>query len=478
LQSCYPLLHLQFSSESISKPKKDMIRRTKIVATLGPSTEEKSDIKKVIDAGMNIARLNFSHGTYEQYKKITKNIRAVDPMVTIMQDLQGPKIRLGDIEDHPVKKGEVLTFSTKKGKGVVHVPYKPLPKIVKKGEPLLIEDGLIRTKVLSMNKNTVRVKVLTNGILKSKKGINLPETQLPASASLTRKDKKDLAYGIKTLKVDAVAMSFVEDPEDILRLKKEIQKHTKRDIPVIAKIERNEALNNLEEIIDAADGVMVARGDLGIEVKPEQVPIIQKRILKLARKQNKPVIIATQILQSMVEKPLATRAEISDAANSIFELADAFMLSNETAVGAYPFKAVKTLARVAKAVEKELFKHTELFPVEIPNDEDESIALSAAKIAEDIDAKAIVVMTKGGFTARAVLKHRPKTPVVVVTDSLNTARTLNFLWGINETIIHKGVYRSEEIKSFLTKKKHLKKGDDIVLIKLSDKKRSLVVMSI
>ena len=455
-----------------------MIRRTKIVATLGPSTEEKSDIKKVIEAGMNIARLNFSHGTYDQYKKITKNIRAIDPMVTIMQDLQGPKIRLGDIEDYPVKKGEILTLSTKKEKGTIYVPYKPLPKIVKKGEPLLIEDGLIRTKILSKNKNTVRVKVLNKGVLKSKKGINLPETELPASASLSTKDKKDLAYGIKTLKVDAIAISFVEHPEDIIRLKKEISKHTKRSVPVIAKIERNEALNNLEEIIEAADGVMVARGDLGIETKPERVPIIQKRILKIARGQNKPVIIATQILQSMVEKPLATRAEISDAANSIFELADAFMLSNETAVGKYPFKAVKTLARVAKTVEKELFKHTELFPIPIPNDEDESIALSAAKIAEDIDAKAIVILTKKGFTARAVLKHRPKTPVIVVTNSLHTARTLNFLWGIKEIILHKGVYRSEEIKSFLIKNKHLKKGDDVVVIKLSDKKRSLVVMSV
>lgn len=463
-----------------------MIRRTKIVATLGPSTEERNEISKLAEAGMNIARLNFSHGTYDQFKKIVKNIRSVEKdrkeILTIMQDLQGPKIRLGEMPEGGIKisKGEIITFSTKEEKGKIHIPYPLLPKVVKKGHLLLIEDGLIRTKILSTNGNHVRAKALNSGTLKSKKGVNIPDSKLPASASLTAKDRKDLAFGIKTLKVDAIAISFVEDAEDVKRVRKEIAKYTKRHVPIIAKIERKEALNNLKEILDASDGVMVARGDLGIETKAERVPVEQKRILDMARKQNKPVIIATQILQSMVENPLATRAEVSDAANSIFDLADAFMLSNETAVGKYPVKAVSTLAKVAKATEAAMFKNVELFPAAssgVKNFvEDEVIALNAARVADELDAEAIIVPTKKGFTARVLLKHRPKTPVIVITNSIETARFLNFLWGVNQIVIHKGIYRSEEIKAFLKNKKLIKPGDDFVVVRLSDRKRSLVVM--
>jgi pyruvate kinase len=465
-----------------------MTRRTKIVATLGPSTENKNEIQALAAAGMNIARLNFSHGQYKQFKKIVKNIRQVekgqDQVITIMQDLQGPKIRLGELPEDgiKVKKGEILNFTTKKNGDGIHIPYPPLPKVLKKDQYMLIEDGLIRTKILSIKGDKIRAKVLAGGILKSNKGINIPDSKLPASAALTAKDKRDLKFGIKTLKVDAVAISFVEDAEDVKRVRKEIEKYTDRHIPIIAKIERRDALKNLKEIVDEADGVMVARGDLGIETKAEMVPIEQKRILALARSQNKPVIIATQILQSMVVSPLATRAEISDAANSIFDLADAFMLSNETAVGKYPIKAVQTLANVATAVEAELFKNAELFPIQTPHEiesiEDETIALNAAVVSESIDAKALVILTKNGYTARAVLKHRPETPVLVVTNSIHTARSLNFLWGVNEILIHKGVFRSEEIKKFLFKKKFIKKGDDFVQVKLSDHKRSLVVMSV
>lgn len=465
-----------------------MARRTKIIATLGPSTEEKSEIQALAEAGMNIARLNFSHGEYPQFEKIVKNIRTVEKehgkIITIMQDLQGPKIRLGELpkEGIRIKKGEVITFTTRKSKNGIFIHYPALTKVLKKGHNLLIEDGLLRTKILSVKGDKVTAKVIAGGLLKSHKGINIPDSKLPAHESLTKKDKADLKFGVKTLKVDAIAVSFVESAKDIERVKKEISKYTKREVPVIAKIERREALKNLGAIINAADGVMVARGDLGIEIKAEMVPIEQKRILALARQQNKPVIIATQILQSMVENPLATRAEISDAANSIFELADAFMLSNETAVGKYPVKAVQTLAKVANAVETELFKNAELFPIQFPETteslEDEAMALNAAVLSESINAKALVILTKHGYTARAVLKHRPETPILVVTNSIQTARALNFLWGVNEIVIHKGVYRSEEIKKFLVKEKFIKKGDDFVQIKLSDHKRSLVVMSV
>jgi pyruvate kinase len=481
-----------------------MLRRTKIIATLGPSTEGKEQIHALSEAGMNIARLNFSHGTYEQFKKIAKNIRAVakedEKIITIMQDLQGPKIRIGDLgkagwdaEEVKVKKGEIIKFTSKakpktskKSSGktsiVIPIPYPLLTKVLKKGDSLLIEDGLIRTKIVSIKDNSLRAKVISGGIIKSRKGVNIPDSKLPASASLTSKDKKDLAFGVKTLKVDAIAVSFVEDAEDLRRIRREIQKHSKRPIKVIAKIERREALRNLKEILKEADGVMVARGDLGIETKAERVPIEQKRILTMARSQGKPTIIATQILQSMVENPLPTRAEVSDAAHAIFELADAFMLSNETAVGRFPVRAVKTLARVARETENAIFKNTDLFPIQTSKDpdlvEDEAMALSAARIAEEIDAEAIVVLTKEGFTARTVLKHRPKTPVIVITNSKDTAQNLNFLWGIKEIILHKGVFRSEEIKTFLKKTDQVKRGDEIILIKLSNTKRSLVEMKI
>lgn len=460
-----------------------MNRRTKIVATLGPVSEDKEDIRKLIAAGMNVARINFSHGTYEQAAKMVKNIRALEKetgqIVTIMQDLQGPKIRLCPLPDDViVKKGEVITFSTKKGKkDTLYIPNcSMLTKVLKKGDRLLIEDGLIRTKILSTKDCFVRAKVIVGGRIKSCKGVNIPDSTLPASATLTLKDRKDLKFGIEKLKVDAVAISFVQNRKDIERVRTAIEKMTKRPIKIIAKIEKKEALENLADIIDAADGVMVARGDLGIEIKAELVPIAQKRIVAMARKEGKPVIIATQILQSMVENPIPTRAEMSDAAEAVFEHADAFMLSNESAVGQYPVKAVQTLARVAKVIEHEIFKTKELFPIPVPSEEteDESMALNACKVADDIDAAAIVVVTKDGYTARMVLKHRPKTPVIVVTQSKDQAHVLNMLWGIKAIVVD-NARRSEEIKTLLKKKKLIKAKDKAVYIKLSDSKRSFVV---
>lgn len=466
-----------------------MKRRTRIVATLGPATEGKKEIKNLIEAGMNIARLNFSHGSHEQYKMIAKNIRSAEKTtgetVSIMQDLQGPKIRIGKISDDGilVKKGQEITFSTKASdKNCIHIPCAPLAKSVKAGERLLIEDGMIRTRVLKVRGNKITCKVESGGLIKKHKGVNIPDSVMPSSVTLTPKDKKDLEYGIKKIKVDAVAVSFVETPKDILRVRKEIAKHTKRYVMIIAKIERPAALDNLEEIIEVADGVMVARGDLGIETKAERVPVIQKRILQLGRRAGKPVIIATQILQSMVENPIATRAEVSDAANAIFDLADAFMLSNETAVGKHPIAAVKTLANVALETEAALFENTELFPIAMEDSdglvEDEAIALNACYLADDIDAKALVIMTRKGYTAQSVVKHRPMAPMTIVTPDASMARKLNFLWGANKIVIHKTNYRSEEIKNILKKKKILKGPGDVVLVKLSDKKRSLVVMPI
>ncbi len=466
------------------------MRHTKIVATLGPATEGKSEIKSLVEAGMNVARLNFSHGTYEQFKKIVKNIRAVEKetgkTIVIMQDLQGPKIRLGQLpaEGIPVKKGQVLTFSTSKvlEKNCIPLPYAALPKVVKKGDHLLIEDGLIRTKIVSTSKGCVKAKVIVGGILKSHKGVNIPDSRLPSSEALNEKDKKDLAFGVKVLGVDAVAISFVENAADIEHVRSAIARHTKRPVMLIAKVERPKALLNINEIIQSADGVMVARGDLGIEIEAERVPVEQKRILALCRQEGKPVIVATQILQSMVDNPLPTRAEMSDAATAIFDHADAFMLSNETAVGKYPVEAVRTLARVAQVTEEAIFKNAELFPVapsiNLKQLEDETVALNACTMADEIDAAAIVVLTRHGFTARTVLKHRPKNPVLVVTSSKELARQLHFLWGVHHVYYHPGPFRSEEIIRELQKQKLLKKSQQVVSLKLSDEKRSLVLMTV
>jgi len=470
-----------------------MKHRTKIVATLGPSSDNKSEIEEVISAGMNIARLNFSHGSYGEFERIVKNIRAIEKesgkRIGILQDLQGPKIRLGTLPDEGIKvnRGDTITFSTRAGeKNTIFVPFPPLPQVVKPGQKLLIEDGLIRTKILSIKSVHIKALVTCGGVLKSHKGINIPDSCLPKSEALTEKDRKDLKFGIKKLKVDAVAISFVETAKDVERVREQIGAHTSRRVMLISKIERPKALKNIEAIVRASDGIMIARGDLGIETPAERVPIEQKRLIKLCREMGKPVIVATQILQSMVDNPLPTRAEISDAATAVFEQTDAYMLSNETAVGKYAAKAVKTLANVAETVEenmrenmnedmqeyKTLKNGTEGAP------EDYSIASSAVEMAKQIHADKIVIVTRHGFTARAILRLRPKTPVIVVTNSEETARLLNFYWGIEHTIVTSRHLRSEEVKELLKEKGLLKRGQKIVFIALRKEKRSLVAMSV
>lgn len=465
-----------------------MTRHTKIVATLGPSTEEKSKILSLVEAGMNIARLNFSHGSYAQFKKIVKNIRDVEhrsgKVVGILQDLQGPKIRLGEVHKGlTLGRGETLTFSSKLGeKNTIHLPYPPLPHVVKPGQLLLIDDGLIRTKILSIKGHHVKVEILHGGLLQSHKGVNIPDSKLLSSQSLNAKDQADLKFGIQVLKVDAVALSFVETADDVQHLRATIKKLTSRPIHIIAKIERPKALKNLSKIIEAADGIMIARGDLGIEIEAERVPVEQKRILVLCREVGKPVIIATQILQSMVSNPLATRAEISDAATAIFDHADAFMLSNETAVGKYPERAVHTLAKVAQVTEEAIFKNRELYPVPYSKNrqilEDETLALGACMVADQIDAEALVILSQHGFTVSQVVKHRPKNRIVVVTNNKETARWLHFFWGVHAVYDMKGPLRSEETVRILQKKGALHAKSQVVVLKLTDQKRSLVMMKL
>ena len=458
------------------------MRRTKIVATLGPASEDKTVIRKMMEAGLNVVRLNCSHGSYEQYKKIVHNVRVLEKetgkSVSILMDLQGPKIRFGNLKDDKllVHRGDLLTLSTKDEKNSLYVPYSPLPRIVKKGQLLLIDDGQVRTKIVSIKGHRIKIQVLNAGIIRSKKGINVPEAKLERSQFLGTKDLKDLEFGLKTLKVDAVAVSFVETAEEMQQVRKAIQKWTKRSVQLIAKIERPKALKNLEAITESADALMVARGDLAIETEPEMVPLYQRKIINLARKMGKPVIVATQMLQSMVESPVATRAEISDAATAIFESADAFMLSNESAVGTYPVQAVRTLARVARATEQALLKEHPYLEGKVET-EDERLALNACVLAHQLNAKGILLVTEAGFTAKTVLKYRPSATVFSFTSSADIAKALNFLWGANEIRLSKET-EPETLLQILKKNKEVQSGDKIVFIQLKDKRSQLVILEV
>ncbi len=447
------------------------IKRTKIVCTLGPSTDSVSEIKNLIGAGMNVARLNFSHGTYTHHLKIIKNLRIAEKIskkrIAILQDLQGPKIRIGEMpaEGIEIKRGEKVTLTTGNTKGKIFhgkiflpIQYKRITSDTKKLDRIMIDDGLIALEVEKVSKKEILCKVIAGGIVKTHKGINVPTAEISAPA-ITAKDKKDLFWGLKQ-DIDYVALSFVKSKKDIEQLRK-ILKSAKKDCKIIAKIERREAIENLEEIIKTSDGVIVARGDLGIEIPAEQVPLVQKRIINLANTQGKPVITATQVLQSMVESPIATRAEISDAANAILDNTDAIMLSNETAVGRYPFKACATLSRVAETVERELFRNKN-WQTSVPKSEINATCLSACELARDTKADFLVVYTDDGFTAREIAKYRTLTPIITVTPKEKVARELSLVWGLNQIFVT--TEKPSGITKFLKQKKVLQKGQKAILI--------------
>lgn len=456
-------------------------KNTKVVCTLGPSSDSISEITNLIHAGMNVARLNFSHGTYEHHSKIIKNLRKAEKItgrrIAILQDLQGPKIRLGDLppEGIEIKKGEHLTLTINKIIGnrtakeiLIPIQYKAIVKDAKAKDNLLINDGIIEIKIEKVTKDSLICKVIAGGLLKSKMGVNSSTASISAKP-ITEKDREDLIFGLKN-KVDYVALSFVRHPKDIEELRELIHSH-KSNAKIVAKVERHEAVKNLEEIIKISDAVMVARGDLGIDLPPEQVPLVQKRMIALANKHAKPVITATQVLQSMVENPMATRAEISDAANAVFDSTDAIMLSNESAVGKYPFKACATLSRVAETVEKEMQRHPELLDhllVHRAKSQINATCLSACELAKDSKANFIVVYTESGFTARHVAKYRPSIPVITVTTSESIARELTLVWGLNKIFIHSikgsGSQITEKIVELLKKVKAVKKGQKLVIV--------------
>lgn len=464
-------------------------KNTKIVCTLGPSSDSVSEITQLISAGMNVARLNFSHGKYEHHQKIINNLHKAEKetgkTIGIMQDLQGPKIRLGTLpkEGIEIKKGNTVIISTsikkatinKKDEYLVPIQFKDITKYVKKGHGILIKDGMIALKAEKTNKTEIICKVKFGGTLETKNGVNFPDSQISIQ-TITAKDKKDLKFGLKN-NVDYVALSFVKDVKDIEDLKK-IIKQAKKNVQVIAKIERHEAIPNLKEIVKAADAIMVARGDLGTNLPAEQVPIIQKKLIHLANKYGKPVITATQVLQSMVVNSIATRAEISDAANAIFDKTDAIMLSNESAIGKYAARAVATLSKVATTIEKEIQKHEETMK-DFSNYKHLSninaTCLKACEIAINTNADYIVAYTNDGYTTKQIAKHRPFTPIITITPDKETKRQLTLVWGVNEVYVKEiknAFQKPSEILKYLKTKKGFKKNSKIIIVCNASKKES------
>lgn len=419
------------------------MRHTKIVATIGPTSESVEILKEMINAGVNVARLNFSHGTYEEHRRRIKAIRKAaaetGKNVAILLDTKGPEIRLGEIENEPIhlKTGDNLTLTTEDFKGNnkrISVTYKELPRDVNPGDNILLADGLISLQVLNVRGAEINCKVKNGGELRSRKGVNVPgvSVNLPA---VTEQDISDIKFGIEN-NVDFIAASFVRKPEDILTVKKIVEEEG-ADLDIIAKIENREAVNNLDGIIKVADGIMVARGDLGVEIPAEEVPLIQKIIIDKCNRAGKPVITATQMLESMIDNPRPTRAEASDVANAILDGTDAVMLSGETAAGKYPVEAVTTMARIAVTAEAAI-NYEEILVRKgrrLSRTVTDAISYATCSTAQDLEAAAIISSTESGYTAKMVSKYKPKAPIIAVTPHVKVMRKLSLSWGVEPLLV-------------------------------------------
>lgn len=455
-----------------------MFKRTKIVCTIGPASESEDKLSAMIKAGMNVARLNMSHGTYENHSLLIKNIRKAaqenDSVIALLLDLQGPKIRVGKILEGGVeiKKGEkvVLTTGTEEYKaGVFPVQYKELHKDVKTGDRILLDDGNLEVVVDGVDGTEIRCEVVIGGKLISKKGITVPTASLSTSA-LSDKDIEDLKFGL-TQGVDFVAISFVRRPEDISKLRELIKENLPEGMAtpmIIAKIEKHEALVNLDEIVAETDGIMVARGDLGLETKASEVPIWQKKMIQKCLEAAKPVITATQMLDSMTKSPRPTRAEVSDVANAVIDHTDATMLSQESAMGQYPVETVTTMAEIAHSTEASPLDDMVTLPP-LDGTAPPVLAMSAAAclVAKEVGAKAIFVLSRTGFTARCVSRHRPLLPIIVATSEVSTRNQLALSWGVDPYSIEKFSEAREAweiLAPELMKKYGFQKGDRIIAV--------------
>ncbi|MBE9146510.1 pyruvate kinase [Planktothrix mougeotii] len=452
---------------------KPLQNRTKIVATIGPASKSPEVIRQMVNAGMNVARLNFSHGSYEDHAETVKLLRQVseelDTPITLLQDLQGPKIRIGYLPSEEIElvDGELLTFvpvdEFENKPHTVPIDYPYLAEEAETGAQVLLDDGLLELKIEGIQGNTVQCRIIEGGRLKSRKGVNLPSLTLRLP-SFTEKDEQDLDFGISQ-GIDWVSLSFVRRAEDIQALKALLVEKGAPQMPVIAKIEKPQAITNLESIINECDGLMVARGDLGVEMNPERVPILQKQIIRMCNQKGIPVITATQMLDSMIHNARPTRAEASDVANAIIDGTDAVMLSGESAVGKFPVKAVQMLSKIARDVEPEIeFKN---YP---PALSDETHALTEAlnTIDKILNLKCIVSYTSTGYTATLAAAERPKVPVVALTPDADVYHRLNLVWGVKPVLLEHHVNSFEGLID-LAQEKLLQRqlaeiGDKILIV--------------
>ncbi|OGF63798.1 MAG: pyruvate kinase [Candidatus Fischerbacteria bacterium RBG_13_37_8] len=447
------------------------LRKTKIICTIGPASESPEMLRELAVAGMDIARLNFSHGSHEQFKKIIAHIRTLNrelkKNITILQDLQGFKLRLGTLNDkYLAQKNAILTLNDsieQQVKNDIPVMFPHLHKLLKPAQKVYLVDGQIELLVLEIKGNRIITCVIKEGYISSRKGINIPFTTV-TTPLMNEKDKQDAAFGVKE-NVDFIGLSFVRGRGDIQELRKYLKKFN-AEKKIIAKIERREAVENIKEIIQEADGIMVARGDLGIEIGPERVPIVQKNIINLCNKEGKPVITATQMLTSMIEKPVPTRAEVSDISNSILDKTDAVLLSDETSIGKYPVEAVNVIHKTALLVEKRVSpdislsrpcKKSTISPISVGDD--------VIRIAYDVSAKCIVAFTRTGFTAMHIAKHRPTLPVITFTNNETTRNELSLFWGMRHIfIISSFENKLTQALPVLKQHKLIKQGDTLVLV--------------
>ncbi len=448
------------------------MRRAKIVATLGPASSSYDQLRAIIEAGVDVARMNLSHGSYDVHEQIYRDVRKaasdLDKPVGVFVDLQGPKIRLTNFKDGPVKleKGATFKITTDEIEGDVNIcgtTFKGLPGDVKVGDFLLIDDGKVRLRAVAVSDTTVTTEVEIAGLVSNNKGINLPGVAVNVPA-LSEKDEADLRWGLK-LGVDMVALSFVRNASDIDRVH-EIMREEGRKVPVIAKIEKPQAVENLEEIIDAFDAIMVARGDLGVELPLEQVPLVQKRAVELARRWAKPVIVATQMLESMISSSIPTRAETSDVANAVLDGADALMLSGETSVGSFPVETVSTMAKIIQSTEENGLSRIPDLGTR-PHTQGGAVSFAAMEIAELLGSKFVCVFTEGGDSLRRISRLRSAVPVLSFTPNVQTARELSLVWGSKTYIVPKVTHTDsmfEQVDISVLEQGMCKVGDEVVVV--------------
>jgi pyruvate kinase len=450
-------------------------KRTKIVATLGPATSSRKILKEMIQEGVDVFRVNFSHADYDAVKEAVATIRELgdelETATAILADLQGPKLRVGLMkEEVVVDPGDIISFCTgEEFEGTrekVYMNYNNFPKDVKKGELVLLDDGKLMFEVLETNgKDTVRTKVIQGGPLRSKKGVNLPNTAISLPA-LTTKDKEDAIFAI-SLEVDWIALSFVRHAEDLKELQDLIEANSEYKIPIIAKIEKPEAVANIDKIIPYCDGLMVARGDLGVEVAAEEVPLIQKELVLKAKRARIPVIIATQMMETMITSLTPTRAEVNDVANSVMDGADAVMLSGETSVGKYPVEVIRKMTNICLQVENSNLINVPHEPPHIRTNRyiTKSVCYHAAKMADEIQARAICTLTNSGYTAFQISAWRPAAHILVYTSNRRILSRLNLLWGVKAFFYDKFVSTDEtvdDINQIAYQQGFVKKGDYMV----------------